>query len=60
MSNDLRFCAYYRGVGACSFGCYGPDGPQCMELGRPSPEDLAELEAAGAEVSESFREAAKP
>lgn len=35
---DLSECAYYRGTGTCSFGCY--DYPRCADLGPP---DLATL-----------------
>jgi hypothetical protein len=38
----MNTCAYYRGVDTCEFGCYGPDGPRCQELGPPGPDDLAE------------------
>ena len=55
---DLRLCAYYRGVGICSFGCRGEDGPGCMELGRPDEEDLWYLDWIGLTVDESFRKAA--
>lgn len=33
MSMDLSECAYYRGTGTCSFGCY--DYPRCADLGPP-------------------------
>lgn len=38
LENDLSGCAYFRGVGTCSFGCY--DEPSCQtdepEFGWPS------------------------
>jgi hypothetical protein len=47
---ELNLCAYYRGVGTCSFGCgSGPDpsGPQCHELGAPGRRDVEEWQARG-------------
>lgn len=45
-------CAYYRGVGTCSFGCQGPDGPACYELGAPGREALAVWRQLGLEASD--------
>jgi hypothetical protein len=53
--DDLVLCDYYRGVGTCSFGCQGPDGPACHEIGPPTPEVLAELDRRGVPVSPSLR-----
>lgn len=48
----INTCAYYRGVGTCEFGCQGPDGPACHELGAPGPEDLDEWQQRGLPYSE--------
>ena len=48
-------CDYYRGVGTCSFGCLGPDGPLCHEIGPPTREVLEELDRHGIPYDPWFR-----
>jgi hypothetical protein len=55
---DLRTCAYYRGVGTCSFHCHGLDGPQCLGLGPPDRHALELWDRLGLPVDPRTRRVA--